>query len=87
MSWSIRRLNVLLRVTRFEPEQQAPLPAGLTPQQREAFRAKRERECRKVEPAIDLDADLGSDEPDTYDDYTADPRGDYADSVGMRLRD
>lgn len=31
--------------------------------------------------------DLGWDPPDTYDDYTSDPRGDYADSVGMPLHE
>lgn len=35
--------------------------------------------------ALSLAVDEGWDPPDMYDDYTADPRRDYADSVGMPL--
>jgi hypothetical protein len=49
MSWSITRPNTTLRVTKFAPETE-PLFAGLTPEAREAHRAKRAAECAKVEP-------------------------------------
>lgn len=53
-----------------------------------AHKEKRRRECAKVEPAIPWDEiDIGFDPPDVYDDYTADPRADYADSVGMPLHE
>lgn len=45
MSWSIRKPNVLLRVTKFAPD--VPV-AGLTAEQRAEHRAQREKETRKV---------------------------------------
>jgi hypothetical protein len=53
MSWSLSKPNVSLRVTKFAPKS-APVPAGLSPEAREAHRANREAECAKVEPATDL---------------------------------
>ena len=78
MSWPTQP-KVRLAVTRFSPEQPV---AGLTAQQRAAHRQKREAECAKVEPAIDLDADIGFDEPE---ERYGDPRRDFADSVGIPL--
>jgi hypothetical protein len=49
MSWSLRKPNVTLRVTRFKPARD--LVAGLTAAARAAHRAKRARECRRVIPA------------------------------------
>lgn len=46
MSWSIRRPNVDLRVTKFAPK----AVAGLSDAERAAHRAKRKTECRKVKP-------------------------------------
>lgn len=51
MSWSLTRPHVSLRVTQFKVAR--PI-AGLKPEVRAAFKAKRERECRKVEPKIVL---------------------------------
>ena len=52
MSWKLRKENVRLAVTRFAPD---PTPvAGLTDEQRAAHHAQRERECAKVEPALEL---------------------------------
>lgn len=82
MNWQLRKPNVALAVTKFAPETE-PLFAGLTPEAREAHRAKRAAECAKVEPAIDLSADVGFDEPDRYDDYTASWQEDYAQAVGI----
>jgi hypothetical protein len=48
MSWSIRRSNVGLRVTKFSPGEPKPI-AGLSPRLRAIWRAKRAKECRKVE--------------------------------------
>lgn len=67
MSWQLRKTNVSLRVTRFAPKADTPV-AGLTPEQRAEYRQARERECAKVEPAVDLDADLGAVElPEEYE--------------------
>ena len=55
MSWNRSKPTVEVRVTRFVPEI-APATAGLSDEDREAHRAKRAKECAKVEPAIDLDA-------------------------------
>lgn len=54
MSWSLLRPNVALRVTRFTPDTPKPI-AGLSPLARALHRDRRERECRKVEPAMELD--------------------------------
>lgn len=54
MNWQLRKPNVALAVTRFAPETE-PLFAGLTPEAREAHRAKRAAECRKIEPAEELE--------------------------------
>lgn len=51
MSWSLSRPGVSLRVTRFKAVR--PI-AGLKPEARATFKAKRARECRKVEPKIVL---------------------------------
>lgn len=51
MSWSIRKPNVLLRVTKFAPD--VPV-AGLTAEQRTEHQACRRSEQRKVEPAPGL---------------------------------
>jgi hypothetical protein len=54
VSWSLSKPNVALRVTKFSPDsEQAPV-AGLTPAEREAHRANREKECAKIEPATEL---------------------------------
>jgi hypothetical protein len=53
VSWKLRKSDVGLRVTRFLPEVAPAQPAGLTDKQRAALRQRRERECAKVEPAID----------------------------------
>ena len=53
MSWPIRKSKVEVRVTRFLPEV-APAPAGLSDEERQAHRAKRAKECEKVEPATEL---------------------------------
>lgn len=47
MSWSIRKNNVLLRVTKFAPDVDRPV-AGLTTEQRAEHQARRSRETRKV---------------------------------------
>jgi hypothetical protein len=49
MRWKLSRPNVELRVTRFLPEI-APASAGLTEEQREALKAKRQAEQKKVRP-------------------------------------
>lgn len=51
MNWTLRKPDVALRVTRFKAVR--PI-AGLKPEVRAAFKAKRARECRKVEPKIVL---------------------------------
>jgi hypothetical protein len=60
MSWQLRRPDVALRVTRFLPEVAPavePKPiAGLKPMFRALWRDKRERECRKVAPALELNS-------------------------------
>ena len=58
MSWQLRRPDVALRVTRFLPEvapaaESKPV-AGLSPLLRALWRDKREKECRKVAPALEL---------------------------------
>jgi hypothetical protein len=58
MSWSLRRPKVSIAVARFLPEVAAavePKPvAGLSPLLRALWRDKREKECRKVAPALEL---------------------------------
>ena len=52
MSWSIRRENVKLRVTKFAPD---PAPAATAPSIRpaiEAHKERRRREQKKIEPAF-----------------------------------
>lgn len=51
MSWSLSKPGVALRVTRFKAARPV---AGLKPEVRAALKAKRARECRKVEPKIVL---------------------------------
>lgn len=51
MSWSLTRPNTTLRVTKFAPEAET-LVAGLTAEAHEAYRAKREAECRKIDPIV-----------------------------------
>ena len=53
MSWNRSKPTVEVRVTRFLPEI-APATAGLSDEDREAHRAKRAKECAKVEPAVEL---------------------------------
>ena len=48
MSWSLKRADVSLRVTKFAKHELKPV-AGLKPGLRALWRDKRERECRKVE--------------------------------------
>lgn len=79
MSWSLSKRNVSLRVTKFAPETDKPI-AGLTDEAREAHRTKREAECAKVEPAMEL-APIES-EPEDYREY-GDWKDDYADMVGI----
>lgn len=52
MSWSLSRRNVALRVTRFNTSEPKPV-AGLSPLVRALWRDKRERECKKVAPAME----------------------------------
>jgi len=60
MSWSLRKPDVELRVTRFLPEvapaQESKPVAGLSPLVRALFRDRRARECAKVAPAVELDS-------------------------------
>lgn len=53
MSWSLTRPNVAVRVTRFAPDTAKPI-AGLSPLARALHRDRREKETRKVEPAVCL---------------------------------
>jgi hypothetical protein len=55
MSWSLSRRNVALRVTKFAPQTDR-LIAGLSPLFRALWRDKREKECRKVAPALELNS-------------------------------
>jgi hypothetical protein len=61
MSWSLRKADVKLAVTRFLPEVAPASPpeakpvAGLSPIVRALFRDRRARECKKVAPALELD--------------------------------
>ena len=50
MSWPIQP-KVRLAVTRFSPAIDKPV-AGLTEEQRASLRERRERETRRVEPAV-----------------------------------
>jgi hypothetical protein len=58
MSWRLSRPDVKLKVMTFLPEV-APAPepkpiAGLAPMARALFRDRREKETRKVAPALEL---------------------------------
>lgn len=53
MNWSLRKADVALRVTRFHTSESKPV-AGLSPMVRALWRDKRERECRKVLPALEF---------------------------------
>jgi hypothetical protein len=53
MTWPLRRPNVTLQVAKFAPDTAAPI-AGLPPDVREAHRARREAECKRVEPAYEV---------------------------------
>ena len=56
--WKLRRPDVELRVATFLPEVAPAEPAkpiaGLAPLVRALFRDRRERECKKVPPALEL---------------------------------
>jgi len=58
VSWKLSRADVKLRVTTFLPQvapaQPAKPIAGLAPMVRALFRDRRERETRKVPPAVEL---------------------------------
>lgn len=53
MSWSNRKPNVSVAIARFAPDVDRPV-AGLTAEQRAEHRARRAKECAKVEPALGL---------------------------------
>lgn len=52
MNWSLRKADVALRVTRFHTSEPKPV-AGLPPMVRALWRDKREKECKKVAPAME----------------------------------
>ena len=52
MSWSLSKRDVALRVAKFAPQTDKPV-AGLSPMVRGLWRDKREKECRKVAPAME----------------------------------
>jgi hypothetical protein len=55
VNWSLRKADVGLRVTKFAPQTEKPV-AGLSPYIRALWRDKREKECRKVAPALELNS-------------------------------
>jgi len=53
VSWSLKRTDVALRVAKFAPQTDKPV-AGLSPMVRALWRDKREKEQKKVAPALEL---------------------------------
>ena len=64
MNWNLRKTDVRLNVRpvrEWDARPKSGVIAGLTPEARRIHRARRERECAKVEPRmqrIDLGGDL-----------------------------
>jgi hypothetical protein len=84
VSWSLTRPNVVLRIRKFAPEV-IPDTAGLTDDERASHKAKREKECAKVEPATEYPQWRRDEITEKYRDDSdfGDWQDDVADAVGI----